>query len=579
MIRRSTAKRLVAQVLVLLGVVVALAAVVGAAQLVLRLSTGASTASALHEVDTVPADADLLVHWAPDAWQRDRRPEPATRTLVAAAYVRAWAAVGHYQTTGDGQALQDTFSGAARAAALALPRSGVATWDVGHRLRLEFYALDGATVAFRDEAADVVRSVPGAGVLLSRESYDVVMVLEDGYWRVRQLRRDGDAGTVTVAGGGAPAVDGATPVPAARLADGTATEFRPADWAHLDRAGCAAELDRARALGLTAIRVPLPFAGLGGGRPPAAALDAVRTVLGLAADRGLSVELVLFDGLTDLSPATWAAADAQLRALVAAVAQRPPALWDLADRPDDRVSATAGPAEVRAFAVHVAGTLRDADPAAVSTVTWADPATAADPSLAAVVGAVSVAVPPGADAAAVVATVRAGIGDRPLLLVLPGPATDGGWGPVPRTPARQAHDLASDLLAAHQAGVGSVSVAALADSPATGQRGLLRADGTAKPAAALVAAGAALAAVPAPGVLDLVSGRFWWAVAAALVVAAAGIWWWRRRRAPVGRRAGPADGGGPAGPSPDRTPGRTPAGIPPGGERGGRHRAAPRAGH
>lgn len=601
MISRIRAKRLVAQVVVVLGAVIALGAVVLAGRFVLQASQGADSASALHEVATLPPDAQHLVSWEPDAWTRDRQLEPANRTLVEAAYIRAWAALGHLQSTGSDEALTDTFTARARAQVLAMPRdSAVATWDLGHELTLQFYALDGGTIAFTDGDAALARTVDTGDtrtVVVTHERYDVVMALVDGYWRIDQLRRGGDGGVVTVRtttvdDAVITAVTGADPRQPVDAPGFRAAEFRPDRWdtsLTVDGAGAAipattatgrsgptdgsADADgtgelsvagagtgaspdgrwtaaevqavgdtlrRAAHLGLTAVRVPVNYAAMGGADPTDAALDNLTTLFEEAEAAGIGVVPVLFDGITDLSPAGWAGADRHLRQLVATV-RNSPALtaWDLMDDPDGRTAAGATATDVRAFLVIGATRLHGLDPATPVTISWPDVAGATDPAMVGLVDVVSLRVD-GMDADAVrssVAPMTAAADGRPLSWVSAGPATDGGWGPFPRTPAAQSAALADLLSSARADGVARLSTAAVMDGPATGARGVVAADGTAKPAAALLAPDAALADVPGPGLGDYLGSRFWQAVSLLAVLAAgltALLLRRRRRPAPAG---------------------------------------------
>ncbi|TFC17326.1 hypothetical protein [Cryobacterium glucosi] len=580
--RRSRIKRLIAALLGLGLVAATVGLLVLSGQITLQSSTGAKVSSGLHEVATVPVNASQLVSWLPDAWQRERVLEPATRMMIAASYIRAWAAIGRFQSTGERPAVNDTFSGAARRAVLDLPRTGPsATWDLRHSLELEFYALDGATVAFHDGGANIARTV-GTGlnetVLLSHESYDVVMVLEDGFWRIRQLRRSAgsDTATLTTDAAGATAITGTPTTTPFTVPASLATEYRPAGWAPvlpvavtasatptptpgatptpapsvvpipaptlLAPATLGADFARLRALGFDTIRVPLPYTELGGAKPTDDAITGLITLLEQADRHGLRVDLVLFDGFPDLTPANWVAADAHLTAIATAVRGQPAlALWDLADRPEQRTTGSPSPAEIRAFLLHAGSVLRELDPGTPQTVSWATSAAAADPSMARLVDAVSLHLTGGGDPTAAIGAVRAALPDRAVLLTVTGLSTEGGWGPLPKTEARQASDVARVLLAAERAGLSRLSVAAFADTK-TDAGGLLRADGSAKPAAVLFEAGAQLTTIPAPGLLDYATSKFWILVFAALLAGAGVLLWVRhRRRKRRLQKPGPAD--------------------------------------
>ena len=63
-------------------------------------------------------------------------------------------------------------------------------------------------------------------------------------------------------------------------------------------------------------------------------------------------------------------------------------MWDLADQPDLR-TAGATPTEIRAFLAHESRVLRALDPSTPMTVSWSDPAAAADPAMIDLVDVVS----------------------------------------------------------------------------------------------------------------------------------------------------------------------------------------------
>lgn len=588
MISRVLAKRLIIEVLLLVGLLAGLGMVTLTGRFLLQNQQGADSASALHEVATLPADAQHLASWTPDAWTRDRQLEPANRTLVEAAYIRAWAALGHLQTTGSDDALTDTFTARARDAVVAMPRdSSVATWDLGHQLTLQFYSLDGGTVAFSDGDASLARTVRRGDdqtVLLTHERYDVVMALVDGYWRIDQLRRGGDSGVVTVRtspndDGVLTALTGAPPRSPVTVPTYRAAEFRPPRWddtlavdavglpitadtaaaagstaaeatgvgpavAVADGRWTAAEvaavgttLQRAATLGLTAVRVPLNVLALGGADPSDAALANVSTLFAQAEAAGVGIVPVLFDGLADLSPGTWAGADRQLQQVVSTVRDSPALMaWDLMDGPESRIANGATATDVRAFLVVTSTRLHGLDPHTPVTITWHTTASTTDPALTGLVDFTSLQVDGMAsdDLAAAATAMTGASGGRPIAWVTSGPATDGGWSPSPRTPTAQAVSIGDVMSAARHAGVTRVSTAAVEDSPVTGFRGVLTADGSPKPAAALLGPDAVLTGLPSPGLGDYLGSRFWQTTGVLLVVTlaigGAGVWRVSRRR-------------------------------------------------
>ena len=554
MIESRRLKRLVAQLVLLAGALLALGAILVATHVVSFSSTSADPGSALHVVAELPPEADALVSWAPDVWNQERVLEPATRIALEAAYVRAWAALGVFQATGTSTALITMFSGPARLDALAVPAGApIGTWSVAHRLRLEFYALDGATVALTDTGAHLVRAI-GTGaaeaVVDSAETYSVVMVLEDGYWRIRQLRRlPGSTTTVTTRSpSGTTSVLGGAPVSPVPVPTLNATDYAPIGWPNTAQKIITADLSRARDLGLTAIRVRIPFDQL----TSPASLARLPELLNGAQAVGLRVILVLADGQSDLSPASWGAADHGAAAVAATIGNNPAlALWDIADRPDLRAS-VATDVEIDAYVVHAATSLHLLTPSIPVTVSWSDPALAGDPELATLVDVVSLhwtaAV---GDLSGAIEQTQAGAGPRPVLVVATTTPTDGGWSPRPHSERRQAVEIAEVLLSTDHFNVTRTAIDRLRDSSAD-RGGLLRADDTNEPGAALLVPGVSMSSISGPGWREYAASNFWRAAAlGALIVGILAVLRWvviprrTRRRVTVrtrhARRAAAAD--------------------------------------
>ncbi len=539
LLRTVSVKRVVAYALLALGLVGALAALVLAGRVVVRSTSGADPATALHVVAELPPDADRLVTWEPDAWRRERRLEPGTRIALEAAYLRAWAALGAYQSTGEAIDLIETFSGPARAQALALPGQGSATWSLRHRLRLEFYALDGATVALTDTSAQLARALPDGSVLTSTDRYAVVMVLEDGYWRVRQLRREATATDALVtpaeAGVGVLADRSLTAHPLA-VGPLRATRYAPPGWSgragSLTRDAVATDLARIRALGFTAIRLPVPFATIGGSSPTDAGLGDLGLVLDAAQAQGLRVLPTLLQGMAEAGPAGWSAGGAHVAAVLARHGGHPAVTaWIVVDRPDDGATRVPDPVAA-AFALHLLRVARTAAPQAPLTVAWADPALAADPDLAAAVDIVTWHSSTRQTQRPAAALGRIGADGRAVLWIASVPAPGGPADWLPGAEPRRRDRVARTVRSAGEASVGRLSVEGDGPLQSDGS-GLRGADGRAELGAAI----AASTMPPTGGAATplWLEGASWAAVLVALLILSAAS------RAAAGSLPGAAD--------------------------------------
>jgi hypothetical protein len=151
--------------------------------------------AALRLVETAPTGPEWL-QWLPVDATSPRTLEQSRRDEIGFHYLLAQRELEYARVSEDASGLRTYFqAGALRDAleASSQPRARIVTWD--HRLRLHFYAPDGATVSFTDthwsvQALEAGQQTPPTfeDVRFSRRSVDVVMQLDDGNWRVYHWR-------------------------------------------------------------------------------------------------------------------------------------------------------------------------------------------------------------------------------------------------------------------------------------------------------------------------------------------------------------------------------------------------------
>jgi hypothetical protein len=419
----------VKQVLVLaIGLLVAIAGLLVVRQLadvVLRASTGADPASIFNEPIQAPVELLEVIEWQPDPPRDGRRLEPTARDRITESYAQAWSSLDR-SGRGDPEAPIDVyFSGPALEAAREASGSGaaVALVQLDHQLELQFYSDDGQVVAL-EVGARMVRLI-GEGeqqiVVPSTERFDVVMLLEDGNWRIQQL--------TSVPAGGPAEMDDAADTRRRESVDALASmpmrgvntvtiDGEDRTWSAATTATVEEDLDLVGDLGLDTVRVFVSG-------PEFAPLDIERVVLALdgAAARGQRVVLTLFDGSADHSPSRWASTPAYLERVVGTLAGHPAiAAWDLKNEPDRDDERSGGAAVVDAWLGEVADHVRRLDPMTPITIGWSTPGEAT--RLADRVDIVSFHHFGSADELrSSVDRLRYELGDRPLLLSEFGTAT------------------------------------------------------------------------------------------------------------------------------------------------------------
>ncbi len=392
----------------------AIGALIGLGRLVVRTQSGADPATALNLIPAVPSDLEDRLLWLPDRplSEEQRALEPNTRALIAGAYLRAWAQWGISLEIGQPYGLATYFSGPALAGVTRnVTQTVTSGWTIRqsnlhHELVLHYYADDGSVVAFTDRNVQLVQQFrphdsaaqtsDSEGYLLqSDHRYDVVMLLQDGNWRIYQWLRLGDADPalnspwqrtklVAPTSAAAPSTQIATIESGTLLIDGrpvalAGVNYYPqaapwtAFWPTYNRAQTTIDLRRIRELGLNTVRIFLSYEDFGGTVVTAEKRAKLANFLDQAAAARLHVIVTLFDHHTDHHPATWAADARHIATLVPYFAEHPALLaWDIKNEPDRDYGYNGQPL-VDGWLRFVAQHVRWHDPNHLITIGWSTP--------------------------------------------------------------------------------------------------------------------------------------------------------------------------------------------------------------
>lgn len=511
--------------------IVALAALVsGIAQLEAAFTRGANPATALNLPPTAADDVHADLQWLPDSADTGRDMDATTRRDVGLAYARAWKELNQAYVAVDPLGLQNYWTKPAltiaEQAVNDAARQGVTITqaNLAHRLKLRFYSDDGSIAAFSDTGAHIVQIIGDDALTrpIATEtvaSYDVLMVLHEGGWKIYDWRRTGAVDLETQPPTQARPLSGMVERDGKNLIL-NGLPYRIAGinyypqatpwarfWPEYDPAIIDRDFARIADLKLNTIRIFVPFEQFGGPALDPAMRDRLTDLLDRAESHGLKVIVTLFDFRTDYNPLLWPQSDRQLEALLTAFASNRTILaWDIKNEPD-RDYAAAGQTIVESWLRHTLRQARAYDPYHLLTIGWSTPTAAA--ALTEQVDVVSLHFYDYADRyAAQYAALRATAPDKPIALTEFGlPTWNSFVMPNGHSEPEQAQYYA-DLLAATRR---SDSVGYMAwtlhdfdHAPPdvaggwpwqTGPQrhlGVLRADGSAKPAAALLAPDASL---------------------------------------------------------------------------------------
>lgn len=490
-----------------------------------RITTAVSTSEERHQVfnDAAEVPDELLgaVAWEPDRPGLSRAVEPQTRHDLAEAWLRAWAQLALVADTGDPGGLEVYFASSALTALRASvdQMAGLGVHQLGHDLRVDFYSQDGQVVGLEATRTRLLRAVPSGGPSPSwydtTERYEAVLVLEDGNWRIHHwVRRAVDGAWSTDP---APPAAGLVPIASRGI------NYYPRDtpwarfWVDYDPVVVDDDLDRIAALGLGSVRIFVPFAGPDDRPLGRDELAPVVDFLGRARSRRLDVVVTLFDGRTDHRPHRWSADESHLDTIVDALGGHPSiAAWDLKNEPDRDVGIHGLSTDLLyAWLGHMSRHLRSLDAETPITIGWSTAsAAAAAPVHGDIVSFHHYG--PADRLPAALERLRAVAGDRPVWLTEFGLPTWNTLWPNGHTEREQAAYVADVLRSTSELGVEAAFVWTLwdlASAPPDAGRlpwrtgpqtnlGVLRADGSQKPAALLLAPDAEWSPVSRPGFLS-----------------------------------------------------------------------------
>lgn len=301
------------------------------------ITRSGDAAAVFTDAAELPDDLLDAVTWLPDVEEIPRPMEPLTRADVTSAWIRAWSQLTIAAETGETGGMEVYFSNSALKGVLAGAESssGRPVFQIGHELQLTFYSEDGQVVGLTALKSRLLRAEPfddgKRRFFESEESFEAVMILEDGNWRIQHWVRQSVEGDWLVGG---------SPLPTDELLR-TSNVGPSIEELHLHGLSASAPaghgaaeevvaenpttVDILAAFGMvdsdqgSVLRVPIGFDEVGGDTPTDEMLAVIGEVLDVASDQERRVVLSLFEGRTDFRPSRWDADRRHLDAIHAAV--------------------------------------------------------------------------------------------------------------------------------------------------------------------------------------------------------------------------------------------------------------------
>ena len=346
------------------------------------LNTGADRSTRLHVSLGQELRYTPEVRW--DTTHVEGRPiEKETLIKIERDYLNGWYVKNTALATNDPHGLADYFTDSAQTKIYDLLTFNKANGDafeqtsLAHHPQLKFYSADGTQVMFTDHKVRLYRnSLHNKTPILEQTrtaSYEVIMLLEDGFWRVRHWIEIPENDTAeseimpyekTISTDIA-AIKGLNYYPKNSPWDTFGKEYKDSS--------IAKDFQIIRRMGLNTVRIFIPYADFGKAAVDPVKLQNVRSLLDIASENNLKVMITLFDFYGNYEVADWTLNHRHAMTIVTALKDHDAVLaWDIKNEPDLDFESR-GKAKVLAWLKELTSQIRKWDTKHPITVGWSNP--------------------------------------------------------------------------------------------------------------------------------------------------------------------------------------------------------------
>jgi len=325
--------------------------------LLVYFNSGADRKTALNIPPNLPETHVPSIEWLPDDAELGGKMEDFTRKEIMRDYIRGWYQQHLSYASSQSIGLKEYFTPSALLKVSnnvqKLEKEGFQLYqtDLQHHINLHFYSADGQIVSFTDKQLILKQRLykkDSKEKIFADEAtndYEVVMLLDDGFWRVKNCVRK--APTEIMVEKEAVKKDSMVQVidkqfflngkPFAPKGINYYPQKTPWTffWTKYDAKIIQKDFALTRSLGFNTIRIFINFHDFNKGNVPIERLQQLQNLLDNALLQNLKVIITLFDFLGDYSLLNFTASDRQLESLLTRFRNHPAIFaWDLKNEPD-----------------------------------------------------------------------------------------------------------------------------------------------------------------------------------------------------------------------------------------------------
>jgi hypothetical protein len=332
-------------VLLLLGAIAG-----GLAQLIAFFNTGGNRETMLNLVPEVSNEYTPKIYWLADDDETGRPMEDFNRQIISRDYVRALYQRNLALLSADTSGLKEYFTVDARPKVYSAVRfidrqdRAIEKVELNHNLKLHFYSADGQLASFTDygvESRQRVLDIENNRRIFSNSSvsdFQVLMQLDDGYWRIKHLVRNK---TEFKQYGQELTQETISAAKLQRITKIRGINYYPQKtpwkdfWIQYDEDIIEEDLRKIKKLRLNTVRVFVNYEQFGKGNVVPEMLERLEHFLDNAAKNGIGVLVTLFDFNSNYQLLNFPATDRQLETILTQFKSHPAIIaWDLKNEPD-----------------------------------------------------------------------------------------------------------------------------------------------------------------------------------------------------------------------------------------------------
>ncbi|TLF44409.1 glycoside hydrolase family 2 TIM barrel-domain containing protein [Maribacter aurantiacus] len=307
------------------------------------LNSGADRSKMLHLPEKLTASYLPKVQWNLE-YSEGRPIEEQTLNEIERDYLKSWQVKSIALETNNRYGLSDYFTDSARVKLYDLIELNqsqnitIKTTSIKHNPKLEFYSADGKLAVLTDYNVEHYQETYLQDRLLhsqnSTNTYQVLLLLEDGFWRVRHMVQM-DAGKKRNIANTIQNLDESL------LSKVKGVNYYPKDhpWdmfgSNFKDSIIYKDFKKIKDLGLNSIRIFVPYESFGKAEVDSVKLGQLSTTLDIAQKFNLKVIVTLFDFYGDYGIQDWTLTHRHAEQIVEALKNHEALLgWDLKNEPD-----------------------------------------------------------------------------------------------------------------------------------------------------------------------------------------------------------------------------------------------------